>query len=217
MKTDVRRLLCAYAVVIIVNIVLCSLAYIFFPAWRPSLQNEGHLVENMSAALYFGSALLGFFMLLRVKEKKTRIVYLVIPFLGLMGFLEEISFGESLFNIQMPWIGDFKINSLHELIFFALWKLNKHKYDYFWLYLFLFAFFSVAAFFIIRRYHRHFMQALKAYPSYRFVLFSIGFLFVAQIFDMHIIDLEFDVFLEELFELNGAVGLFFASLSIPAH
>ena len=217
MKTDVRRLPCAYAVVIIVNIVLCSLAYIFFPAWRPSLQNEGHLVENMSAALYFGSALLGFFMLLRVKEKKTRIVYLVIPFLGLMGFLEEIGFGERLFNIQMPRIGNFKIDGLHDLIQVAYWELAKHKYDYFWLYLFLFAFFSVAAFFIIRRYHRHFMQALKAYPSYRFVLFSIGFLFVAQIHDMGFIDLEFGVFLEELFELNGAVGLFFASLSIPAH
>lgn len=217
MKTEVRWLPCAYAVVIIVNIVLCSLAYIFFPEWRPSLQNEGHLVENMSAALYFGSALLGFFMLLRVKEKTTRIVYLVIPFLGLMGFLDEISFWESVPNIQIPWIGNFKVDSLHDLISIVYRKLAKYKYDYFWFYLFLFAFFSVAAFFIIRRYHRHFMQALKAYPSYRFVLFSIGFLFVAQIHDMGFIDLEFGVFLEELFELNGAVGLFFASLSIPAH
>ncbi len=67
------------------------------------------------------------------------------------------------------------------------------------------------------------MQALKAYPSYRFVLFSIGFLFVAQILDMRFIDLEFGMFLEELFELNGAVGLFFCfslharSLRINAH
>ena len=35
------------------------------------------------------------------------------------------------------------------------------------------------------------MYALKVYPSYRFALFSIGFLFVAQIFDMGFIDLEF--------------------------
>jgi len=171
----------------------------------------------MSAALYFGSALLGFFMLLRVKDKTNRIVYLVIPFLGLMGFLDEISFGESLFNIQMPRIGNFKIDSLHDLITVAYWELAKHKYEYFWLYLFLFAFLSVALFFIIRRCHRQFMQALKAYPSYRFVILSIGFLFVAQILDMGFIRLEFGVFLEELFELNGAVGLFFASLSIPAH
>ncbi len=60
------------------------------------------------------------------------------------------------------------------------------------------------------------MQALKAYPSYLFALFSIGFLLVAQILDMGFIDLEFGVFLEELFELNGVVG-FFASLSMPAH
>jgi len=80
---------------------------------------------------------------------------------------------------------------LFKLITVAYWELAKHKYDYFWLYLFLFTFFFVAEFFIIRKYHRHFMQALKAYPSYRFVLFSIGFLFVAQILDMRFIDLEF--------------------------
>jgi len=52
------------------------------------------------------------------------------------------------------------------------------------------------------------MQALKVHPSYRFALFSIGFLFVAQILDMGFIDLEFGVFLEELFELKGRWGCF---------
>ena len=59
------------------------------------------------------------------------------------------------------------------------------------------------------------MQALKAYPSYGFVLICLGFLFVAQVFDMGFIVFDFSAFLEELFELNGAIGMFFASLSIP--
>jgi hypothetical protein len=54
---------------------------------------------------------------------------------------------------------------------------------------------------------------LKNYPSIGLFLIAIGFLSSVQIFDLNFIKPSFVVKIEELFEMNGALTVLFASLS----
>jgi len=63
---------------------------------------EDRFLENAQAALFLASFFLGLVALFRQRKKREKLTGALIAFLGLTFFLDEISFGERLFSIEMP-------------------------------------------------------------------------------------------------------------------
>ena len=85
---------------------------------RGYFTEEDSIVENLTAFLYFCTFLFAL-LLIRNRELRNGTSYrwlVALSALGLFGFLDEISFGERLFNFAMPRMGDTKIDALHDVI-----------------------------------------------------------------------------------------------------
>jgi len=208
-----------YAYAVIFNLSIFSLIYIFFPETRLSFLREDQFMENLTAVLFFSSFLFGIGSLARPKEKKYRMAYIAIPLVGLIGFLDELSYGERIFYFTAPEIFGVDIDAFHDVVN-LIFKILTDSGSYL-LYVSVFAF-CTALFLIGLKYRRFFdrvQEILKAYPAYGFVLISMGFIFVAITIDLF--DPSIDrhqvfspVFLEELFEMNAAFAFLFASFTI---
>ena len=116
-----------------------------------------------------------------------------------------------------------KIEGLHDLlrVFYGLYG------DSFLLLYFLIAAVCVVVFFVVRQYW--IPKIFERYPPFGFALISMGFLFIGGTVDLlhitlaklffnwgiakHMI-LQLLAFIDELFDMNAALALLFASLSI---
>jgi hypothetical protein len=105
-----------YKLLLIINICIFSLMFYLIPEVRPNFVEEDQFIENFSTILFFGSFILSLIFVVRLAQKthwwKT---YLVIPVLSLICFLDEISFGERIFNLTMPTVYGKKIDAVHDL------------------------------------------------------------------------------------------------------
>jgi hypothetical protein len=99
------------------NAIAACVAYVWFPASRDQLMRENHLVENISALTFLCVALLGFAFFLRLRRRGAGYrILLVTSVAGLLGLLEEVSFGEKIFGLPMPMIGETQqMDGLHDL------------------------------------------------------------------------------------------------------
>ena len=101
------RHVCGYIAVCGFSLLIACVTYIWFPTYRHCLVDEDCLVENLSAMFFLSSCFLAVFFLAKLKDHK-KLLFLV-SLLGLIGFLDELSFGERIFGFHMPHIGDVKI------------------------------------------------------------------------------------------------------------
>jgi hypothetical protein len=91
--------------------------YVKFPAYRYLFIEEDHLVQNLSVVFYLVALVLAFRLFIREHKHNSRMIVLLIPALiAVLGGLDEIGWGERLFDLRMPVIADNKINALHDLI-----------------------------------------------------------------------------------------------------
>src|SRR3990172_6108331 len=96
-------------IMIIVTSILCFLA-VLIPASRPILFPENKIVENLTAILYLAAFATAIFHI-----KRHKIAYLVALF-GLLGFLEELSYGKFIFGYHFPKYYGLDLPSAHNLI-----------------------------------------------------------------------------------------------------
>ncbi len=201
---DTIKLFRVYALATTLNIVVFSSVYILVPELRQSFLSEDQFIENLTAALFFSAFLLGGISIARSKEKHHRVAYGAIPLMGLVGFLEELSYGERLFNINMPKMYGVKIDAVHD-IFYLVYKVYCNAF----LYLFLVAF-CILILSIVRK--CRIKRMFEKYPRWRFLPFFVGFGLIALIIDLEIVTHHFLLYIEELFEMNAALALLFATL-----
>ena len=106
-----------YCVFFILSVLATVTYYFSTPNCSVLFFDEDGLIENISAFLYLISFVMGiYFFLNGSNHRKSQIL---ISGISLTGFLDEISFGERLFKLEMPQIYGVKIDGAHDLFFLA--------------------------------------------------------------------------------------------------
>jgi hypothetical protein len=177
---------------------------------------EDNLVENLSAFLFAAAFCMGIFFLIR--KRKSTILLAGASGFGLIGFLDEISFGERIFQFHMPAVENLKIDALHD--FFNLIKVKQDVIASYsgWIYGGLIIIVFVISF-LGYVYREKIVSAFSEIRLYypQFILFL---LFVVHIIMAVSVDLEpmflrgrvFSIF-EELSEMNAALALCFCEFA----
>ena len=107
------RILYLYTISLPVQFGLGLAAYVNFPGYRHLLVQENSLLENLTAGFYLIAALMGLELFRRNKSP----LHLLLPtLLGVVGFLDEIQWGETLLNLSMPIVAGNKINAIHDFV-----------------------------------------------------------------------------------------------------
>ena len=208
------------------NILLFLVLFIAFPNLKPLFIQEDNFIENLSAILFFLSFFVGLITLIRSKKTHFHPIYIGIPLLGLIGFLDEISFGERIASFEYPEVYGARIASFHDAIDsidHILYRSLKYG-DYLLLFL-LSAILLVTSFFIVKlilKYRKNLrpnkiLAFSEKHPPFRFLLISLGFILIAMMIDFDIIGDHRSaafMFVEEIFEMNAALTFLFGALAI---
>ncbi len=211
---DVRWLLSSYGLLAALTIASFSLVFFTFPSLRRNLLVEDGLLENLSSFFFLAGFL--FVLLLTVQSRKPLaiVVYVLLALGSLFFFLEEISYGVRLFDIQLPTIDGYAVDGLHDfisIIYHASEGVNRA------LVAGLLAA-ALAAFLVPVVRYRAALARLLRQAHIRAALAFLGcflvFLAAAMALDLDLIQGDFLQLLEELFETNAAVALIFAAFAL---
>ena len=215
MTVSFKKLFRIYAIFTILNIVILTLLYFLFPKLYHFLFAEDNLVEDLTVLFYLLSFLIGIYFIVRLKEKKHRKIYIAIPFVSLIGALEELSYGQRIFKLKMPYLYDVRIDALHDFIELGhkIIVEQGNTLLYFLLSA-IFCFISIVVFLKYRKYFSQIPDMLRKYPLFGFFLISLSFNLNAQVFDLDLVKPLFFEALEEVFEMNGALTMLFATFSM---
>lgn len=204
-----------YLVLFGVNILIALGVGIWMPGYKAYLIKEDSLVENLSAFFFLSTFFLSFLFFL--KRKKHRKALIIVSAVGLLGFLDEISFGERLFALNMPYIGSVKIDALHDF-FFLGYKVIKGFTHSHAIFVYLLIGVGVIMAVIVALKHRYKLIGIISNSNYKqtyiLALFFASLVFAALIIDLEIVHNKALFALEESFEMNSAIALLFCCLSL---
>ena len=110
-KSKAKRIFIFFVFLILAVFVVLSISS---PAALIALSREDGQIENLTAGILFATAFLSIF--LYFKSKKRDNIFLLFGFFGLIGFLDEVSFGRRLFPIPMPKAHGLTIDGVHDLL-----------------------------------------------------------------------------------------------------
>jgi hypothetical protein len=197
-----------------------GLVYLFVPELRQRFITEDDVLENVTAALLFVGFLLGLGLVLVARRRQTNYskAQFAVPLLCVLGFLDEISFGERIFDLEMPYVYSVKLDAIHDVAMIMYRVLEDHVG--FGMTVGMLAAFILVLVAIAAMYRRRFTpitETMRRYPTLVFVLLSITFAVCALMLDLVLDSVggpRFVIFIEEMLELNAALALLFAALSI---
>lgn len=178
------------------------------PSWRPHLEEEDHFGENLTAVILGLNFLLGLVLAFRLKEKRERLLALGIGLLMGIALGDELSYGERLFALTMPTIGETRFDGLHDIV--------QIVWDQKWaviLIVLLAAWFSW-------KYRAKLAETFRwavASPPLLALLLTFFFTGLALFFDLHIIGFPARHAVEEYFELLAATGMGFTLILLARH
>ena len=218
-----------YAIVTLSNLGVLGLIYLLIPALRSPLVAEDQFLENLTAILFFDGFVLGLFFLAQVKNQKYRSILSFIPLASLLGFLDEISFGQRLFSIKMPVVGGTRIDALHDFTSVAKSQVSQllHVLSITFpdIYPLLVSGIKISAVVLVgagifaltqkrKKIIASSQKLFQKYPPFQFVLVAASFGLISQLVDLEFVKHHFLVFIEELFEMNLALSMLFSSFAI---
>ena len=223
------QLLKFYAAAFGLNALFFSALYVLMPSLRSSLIEEGTLLENLTAILAFNSFWIGLFLLRKYRHHHRSHLkrYALLPTLGLLLFLDEISFGQDIFGFEFMTIGGMEIDSLHDFVslFYKKAIVPVEGRGSLW-----YGIASIAAItgligltLFVRRYRHRLHKANlrqdlislnQTYPPLIFVAIAIGLGLLSTMVDLRILQFKGAKFLEEMFEMNAALALLLACFAI---
>jgi hypothetical protein len=205
-----------YLVVFVINKLMALVVYVLLPDYVCLIMDEDSLVEYTSALIFLYAFIMAGSSFLKSKEYRKAVI--VVFVIGLLGFLDEMSYGERLFGIETSYIYDIKIDGLHDFFLVGCIMLNKSLHSHA-LYLCPIALVAAAALLItLYKYRLILIKAIVTkyiYPPYIFLFFFIVTIFPALIIDLDLLDLDLLYMLEELLEMDAALALLFFCWSIP--
>ena len=97
------------------------------PETGKSISSEDGLVENLTTIILFATTALGLFPAL--KQNQGRRTAAIISSVSFLSFLSELSFGERIFNLDMPHAGGKQLDGIHDLLH-MLQKIFIANYNY---------------------------------------------------------------------------------------
>ena len=204
-----------------ISFLLISLGLVLYDT-HPAIKlefYEDRIVENITASLFLMTFLSSLALLLDSKNINYRKALIIVMALGLLGFLDELSFGQRIFDLQVPYIFGFPLDAAHDIVAITI-KLIKQ-------YLLVSTLLLTIAIFALTYLARNkipyavgILKSLLFDRSYVILSFFGVYLFIAiaieEIFrNLHVPALaKFLHPLEEVLELNAALALLFFCLSI---
>jgi hypothetical protein len=210
MNRQIRCLTLGFILATIGSLAVASWLYETHPGLRRSLVHEGGFVQSATACLFFASFLLGLLSLSQIAAPLRR-EFAWIPTAGVFGWLEESDYGERLFHFHPPLLFNKHIDSLHSLIGALLLPFKRSAHvdllqSILWVTL---------GFLAIR--HRVVPRVAaftRRHPAWRFALLAAGLILVAQLIDDRVLRWRDSHVMEEILELDGAVGMLIAAALI---
>jgi hypothetical protein len=204
------KLVRIYLVLFSLTLVAACVIYTSIPAYRDYLLLEDSLIENLSALFFLLTVVIG--LLFALKSEKHRKLFILVSVVGLLAFLEEISFGERIFAIDMPYLGDVKIDSLHD--FFFLFDPSDFHAPYFFLLAGCGAIVAGIAAVKYRRKLKEIIVCIYQNPPFILALIFASIVLVTLVIDLDMVEHEFLFMVEEILEMNAAIALLFCCLSL---
>lgn len=186
-----------------------SWIHFMLPAWRSHIIIEDCLIENLSALFYLSAT--AFAIISRVKRPAFKLLQTALPLLALLAFLDELSFGQRLFNLEAPKLCGYTIDAIHDLPEVGLHQLKSFFYPH-QLTAFFFLFFSASlALLLLFRFRTELLRLLrlKTYKDCYLYQTLAGFLMCIALSLDIVSTLLFPKVLEELFEMNAALAVLF--------
>lgn len=206
-----------FALIVTANIFICYLVYALIPDARPYLLGEDKIVETISALLFLAAFVIGLPRVFVLRRERQYWVLVLATFLGLLGFLDEMSFGGRIFVIDYPRIYDVKFDGAHDLFYFAAKtvKVLADKFGYIIYISIIAAGAFIPTFIMIKKYAavKKFYCIIVDYTPYYFMAIFCCFIFLALLIDLGFIMWKPLILLEELLEMNAALALIFCSRS----
>ncbi|MGB0767436.1 MAG: hypothetical protein ACPGYV_06975 [Phycisphaeraceae bacterium] len=202
------KLIVTYLIALVVQLSVAAALYTQFRTKRHHLEGEDELVEHASAGFFFLTFALASWMLARPAAVRKRMLLFLAGF-GLLGFLDEISFGERIFDYEPHELFGVRIDAAHDLIE-VVPPLIAYTSPWSWVVLAAIGL-GVAAWGVVRRARVvAFVDSARRDPVY-VCLSACAALGVGSV----LLDLRafsFDMFrvTEELFEMNAALALVLA-------
>lgn len=204
-----------------INLTSFLLLFFLLPNYRDLIIRENSLVESLTALLYLNITVVSIFLMGKIGRPIRELLFFSV--IGLLGFLDEISFGDALFNFSMPVFMGVEVDAIHDLTYFVL-KFSKQA---FLAYPGLFAFVAGGLIALAIFWWSKKGSSVTRYCSvytFFFLAAFLGLVGASTIIDLHIlheilyrafgIEEELLYALEELFEMNSAVCLIFLCISI---
>lgn len=180
---------------------------------RTFIAAEDGILENLTVSLFLFTFLFSLVLLATRQVNGSlnrRWLYLLLA-IGLLGFLEEISYGERLFDLKMPVVYGVKIDALHDLIDVALLHGPSWLMENILLSSTLGLFFLAALGLLLKKYSQplwDFATAAKYRELFLVMIMMVVFAGGAVILDMEDhIAFKGQLILEESFEFNFALAL----------
>lgn len=206
------------------------LIYMLVPDWRMHLIAEDQFVENLTSVVCLLASIVGLSKMFRLRHHRGWRLCCFITTLSLIAFLDEVSFGIRLFGWKpITTDSNYKIDGLHDFIdiakikavstFHTIWtQINGAVGEW------ISTGFKVALSIVVvvgllwafKQYRRVLgkFTVIHESPAYGIVAASVVLAAMAQIPEMIHYEVLFTVFLEEVFELNAAIGLLLAGLAL---
>ena len=101
----------AIALAVAVAVCVYALAFAIVPSARERLIVEDGIIETTTALVFVAAAVIGVAALWRSRRRAR---WWLIPALGLLGFLDEMSFGARIFGFPLPVIDGMEVDSFHD-------------------------------------------------------------------------------------------------------
>ena len=215
-NTRLMKYVWGHVVFLGISVLVVCVVYVWFPtSYRDPFLVEDHLIENLSAVFFLGACVLGF--LFFMKTKAHRKIFLLFSAVGLLGFLDELSFGERMFRLSMPRIGGTQIDAAHDFVYlgFGYCKNFARSHPAYTLLLIgIGAILMVRATFLYRSRLMDSISSLQRYPQYILMLICVTLVSCALLIDLEMVSSDLLFMLEEVFEMNAAIALLLCCLSV---
>lgn len=201
---------------LLVAIAGIALLFVALPEACTWLMREDGLVENLSALFFFGTFVASIYLWFS-RRAHTRWIWFA-GGVGLLGFLDEISFGERLFNLRMPAWDDVKFDAAHDILFWLLRvKLETDWRERHGAILFaLLAGMALAGWVGWRARTWLHARGVRAMPGWRLAVATLICLAVAALVDLDYVENAFLYAIEEVLECLAGVALLLAALEMGA-
>ena len=178
------------------------------------ISQEDVFLENLTAGVLFATFCLSSLLHLKFKVKTN--IFFAFAILGLIGFLDEISFGRRLLPIPMPKSHGLTIDGVHDLLH-LLKNITRTNLTYHpvgtYIVISLSTIFAVFVWYKTKRIRQRVFNILGKYEICDLVLVIISCIVLSQVVDTFRWNLIYPyIAVEECLELTAAVALLTCSL-----